>query len=152
MSKLRALGPYFSGSQWAFILSAVGAAVSGACEAGIAWVMKLLVDDGLQKSSFPLWLIPLLIIVLFAVRGVAGFIVDYTLAWTSHRATLRMRTHMFERVLDAHPKLFSTSTSSSLINTVIYEVLSGVQQLVAQRRLARHRRPPVRAVPRRTDS
>ena len=130
LTKLRALGPYFVGSQWAFILSAVGAAVSGACEAGVVWVMKLLVDDGLQRSLFPIWVIPLTIIALFAVRGLAGFVVDYTLAWTSNQATLRMRTRMFERVLDAHPKLFGTSTSSSLINTVIYEVLSGVQQLV----------------------
>ena len=130
LGKLRVLRPYFKGTLWAFVLSAVGAAVSGACEAGVAWIMKLLVDRGLQKSSFPIWAIPLAIIVLFAVRGVAGFIVDYTLAWASNHATLRMRARMFERVLDAHPRLFGTSSSSSLINTVIYEVINGVQQLV----------------------
>jgi subfamily B ATP-binding cassette protein MsbA len=130
VSKLRVLGPYFAGTRWAFFLAAVGAAVSGACEAGISWIFKLLVDNGLQKQSFAIWVIPLAIIVLFAIRGVAGFVVDYTLAWSSHRATLRMRTRMFERVLDASPQLFSTSTSSGLINTVIYEVLGGVQQLV----------------------
>ena len=37
---------------------------------------------------------------------------------------------MFERVLDAHPKIFTSSTASSLINTVVYEVLSGVNLLV----------------------
>lgn len=130
VSKLRVLGPYFAGTRWAFLLAAVGAAVSGACEAGISWIFKLLMDNGLQSQSFPIWKIPLGIIVLFGIRGVAGFVVDYTLAWSSHRATLRMRTRMFERVLDASPQLFSTSSSSSLINTVIYEVLGGVQQLV----------------------
>ncbi|HEY4069702.1 MAG TPA: lipid A export permease/ATP-binding protein MsbA [Burkholderiaceae bacterium] len=130
LSKLRVLGPYFSGSHWAFVLAALGAAISGGCEAGIAWIFKLLVDNGLQRQSFPFWAIPLAIVALFLVRGLAGFVVDYTLAWSTHRATLKMRTRMFERVLDAHPKLFSTSSSSSLINTVIYEVLAGVQQLV----------------------
>jgi len=129
-NKLRALGPYFAGTQWAFILSAVGAGLSGACEAGMTWVMKLLVDDGLQRSSFPVWVIPLSIVGLFTVRGLAGFVVDYTLSWAANQATLRMRERMFGRVLDAHPTLFNTSTSSSLISTVIYEVITGVQQLV----------------------
>jgi subfamily B ATP-binding cassette protein MsbA len=130
LSKLRVLGPYFSGTQWAFVFSALGAALSGACEGGVAWLMKPLIDQGMQNPSFPLWAIPAAIIVLFTVRGLAGFVVNYTLAWASNHATLRMRTRMFERVLDAHPSLFGTSTASSLINTVVYEVLSGVNMLV----------------------
>ena len=129
-TKLRALAPYFAGTQWAFIVSAIGAAVAGASEGGVAWMMKPLIDHGLQKPNFPLWAIPLAIIVLFTTRGAAGFVVNYTLAWAANHATLRMRTHMFERVLDAHPKIFVTSTASSLINTVVYEVLNGVGMLV----------------------
>ena len=130
IAKLRVLAPYFSGTLWAFVASAVAAAISGACEAGVAWMMKPLVDQGLQKSSLPLWAIPVGIMVLFTVRGLAGFVVSYTLSWASNHATLRMRTRMFERVLDAHPHLFSKSTASSLINTVVYEVLTGVNLLV----------------------
>ena len=130
LAKLRILGPYFAGTQWAFIVSALAAAVSGATEAGVAWLMKPLVDQGLQKPAFPLWAVPLAIIVLFAVRGVAGFIVNYTLSWAANQATLRMRSRMFDRLLDAHPQLFGASTSSSLVNTVVYEVMFGVNLLV----------------------
>jgi len=130
LTKLRVLRPYFAGTQWAFGLSAVGAALSGACEGAVAWLMKPLVDQGLQRPNFPLWAIPLAIIVLFTVRGLAGFVVNYTLAWAANHATLRMRTRMFERVLDAHPKIFAGSSASSLINTVVYEVLAGVTMLV----------------------
>ncbi len=130
LAKLRVLGPYFAGTQWAFIVSALAAAVSGATEAGVAWLMKPLVDQGLQKPAFPLWAVPLAIIVLFAVRGVAGFIVNYTLSWAANQATLRMRSRMFDRLLDAHPQLFGASTSSSLVNTVVYEVMFGVNLLV----------------------
>jgi len=130
LAKLRILGPYFAGTQWAFIVSALAAAVSGATEAGVAWLMKPLVDQGLQKPAFPLWAVPLAIIVLFAVRGVAGFIVNYTLSWAANQATLRLRSRMFDRLLDAHPQLFGASTSSSLVNTVVYEVMFGVNLLV----------------------
>ena len=129
-NKLRLLRPYFTGTLWAFILSAVAAAVSGACEGAVAWLMKPLVDQGLQKPSFPLWAIPLAIVVLFTLRGLAGFVVNYTLAWAANHATLRLRTRMFERLLDAHPQVFAARSASSLINTVVYEVLNGVNLLV----------------------
>jgi subfamily B ATP-binding cassette protein MsbA len=131
LSKLRVLGPYFAGTLWAFVLAALGAAVGGACEGGVAWLMKPLVDHGLQKPTFPLWAIPLAIVVLFTLRGVAGFVVNYTLAWAANHATLRLRVRMFDRLLDAHPNIYTTTTASSLINTVVYEVLSGVTSLVA---------------------
>ena len=130
LHKLRVLRPYFAGTLWAFILSAVAAAVSGACEGAVAWLMKPLVDQGLQKPNFPLWAIPLAIVVLFTLRGLAGFVVNYTLAWSANHATLRLRTRMFERLLDAHPQVFVARTASSLINTVVYEVLNGVNMLV----------------------
>ena len=130
LHKLRVLRPYFAGTLWAFILSAIAAAVSGACEGAVAWLMKPLVDQGLQKPNFPLWAIPLAIVVLFTLRGLAGFVVNYTLAWAANHATLRLRTRMFERLLDAHPQVFVARTASSLINTVVYEVLNGVNMLV----------------------
>jgi len=128
--RLRALAPYFKGTRLAFILSAVGAAVSAACEVGVSHLMQLLVDEGFRKSSVPLWTFPLALIGLFAVRGLAGFVVNYALSWAANQATLKMRHDMFARVLDAHPDLFVRSSSSSLINTVVYEVIAGVTMLV----------------------
>ncbi len=129
-AKLKVLGPYFRGTQWAFVASTIGAAVSGACESGLAWMMKALVDNGLQQSTLPLWAIPLAIIVLFAIRGVAGFVLDYALAWSAQHAALRLRAKLFSRLLDAHPQIFGARSASSLINTVVYEILGGVAALV----------------------
>ncbi|HEY9239925.1 MAG TPA: lipid A export permease/ATP-binding protein MsbA, partial [Burkholderiaceae bacterium] len=76
------------------------------------------------------WAIPVALVVLFALRGAAGFVVDYTLAWAANAATLRLRSHLFGRLLDGHPQLFVARSASSLMNTVVYEVLGGVNQLV----------------------
>ena len=130
LSKLRSIAPYFSGTQWAFVASGIGAALAGACEGAVAWMMKILVDSGVQTPAFPLWAIPIAIVVIFTVRGLAGFVVDYTLAWSANHATMRMRARMFDRMLDTHPKIFGERTTSSLINTVVYEVIGGVSQLV----------------------
>jgi ATP-binding cassette, subfamily B, bacterial MsbA len=139
LSKLPVLLPYFSGTRWAFVLAALGAALSAVCETGVAWMMVPLVDGGFTKMPFhwmadlphpPLWAIPVALVVLFAVRGAAGFVVDYTLAWAANAATLRLRSQLFSRLLDGHPELFVKRSASSLMNTVVYEVLSGVKQLV----------------------
>jgi len=139
LPKLRILMPYFAGTQWAFVLGGLGAALAAACEAGVAWLMIPLVDGGFEKAPIkvlaalphpPLWLVPVVLVGLFAVRGLAGFVVDYTLAWAANQAQLRLRSRLFGRLLDAHPQLYNNRSASSLMNTVVYEVLNGVNQLV----------------------
>jgi subfamily B ATP-binding cassette protein MsbA len=140
LTKLRALAPIFAGTQWAFVLGGIGAMIASWCEMGVAWLMVPLVDRNfksvpgasalLDMSHPPLWLIPVALIVLFLVRGVAGFVTDYTLAWAANHATLKLRLQLFARLLDAHPQLFGARSASSLINTVVYEVLAGVNTLV----------------------
>ena len=139
LNQLRVLAPYFAGTRWAFALGALGAAISAICETGVAWLMVPLVDGGFSRVPIrwlaelghpPMWAIPFALVGLFAVRGAAGFVVDYALAWSANQATLRLRSQLFSRLLDAHPQLFGTRSASSLMNTVVYEVLAGVNQLV----------------------
>ena len=89
LQKLRILLPYFAGTRWAFILGGVGAAIAAVCETGVAWLMIPLVDGGFDKAPIkvlahlphpPLWTVPVILIGLFAVRGLAGFVVDYMLS------------------------------------------------------------------------
>ena len=139
LNKLRELAPYFAGTGWAFALGALGAALAAVCETGVAWLMVPLIDGGFQRLPIrwlaelphpPLWFIPVALVGLFSVRGMAGFVVDYTLAWAANQATLRLRSQLFARLLDAQPALFTARSASSLMNTVVYEVLAGVNQLV----------------------
>ncbi len=139
-SKLRTLAPYFAGTQWAFAAGTVGAILAALCESGVTWLMAVLVDGNFKALPIarladlphpPLWAVPVILIVLFAVRGVAGFVVDYALSWAAHSATMRLRSQLFARVLDATPELFRTRSASSLMNTVVYEVINGVGLLVS---------------------
>ena len=137
--KLAVLLPYFGGTRWAFLLGALAAAIAALSETSVAWLMVPLVDSGFKSTKIgwiadmprpPLWFIPVALVVLVALRGTAGFVLDYTLAWASHHATLRLRSRLFDRLLDANPKLFVERSASSLMNTVVYEMLGGVNQLV----------------------
>ena len=92
--------------------------------------MKVLLDDGMNKSAIPLWMVPVAIVGLTVIRGLAGFLSQYGLAWAANRGTQTMRRAMFRRVLDAEPILFARNTASSLVNTLTFEVQNGAGQLV----------------------
>ncbi|HEU4458443.1 MAG TPA: lipid A export permease/ATP-binding protein MsbA [Methylibium sp.] len=128
--RLRELAPYFRPTRWAFAAAFGGAAISAATETGIAALMKPLIDRGFVPGGFPLWVVPAVIIGLFLVRGLAGFVINYALAWASNDATLAMRRAMFARLLGSHPSVMTQQTSSSLINTVVYELQTGTTLLV----------------------
>lgn len=130
LERLRELLPYFGDARWPFVAAALGAAIGGACETAFAAMMKPLFDEGFEAGGFPLWAVPVAVIGLFLVRGIAGFIVDYSLAWVANRGTLRMREAMFARLLGSKPEVMSQQTTSTLVNTVVYELQYGANQLV----------------------
>ncbi len=128
--RLARIAPYFRDSRkgvGAVILSAI---VAASTEPMIPALMQPLLDTGFKAGALPLWLVPVVLIGLFAVRGAAGFTAQYGLAWVANRGTLAMRKAMFERLLNAQPSLFTRQSASSLINTLTYEVQGGAGQLV----------------------
>jgi ATP-binding cassette, subfamily B, bacterial MsbA len=128
--RLRRIAPFFAESHLGFALVIVGAVVGAATEPLIPALMQPLLDSGFKAGTLPLWLVPVAIIGIFAVRGFAGFIAQYGLSWAASRGMLLMRRAMFERVLNAQPALFTQQSASSLTNTLTYEVQGGASLLV----------------------
>ncbi len=112
---------------WAALAAA---AVGAATEPLIPALLKPLLDEGFSgQGGFPLWAVPAALLGLFFVRGLASFVANYALAWSTNRAVLRLREALFDRLLDATPTLYARTSASSLTNTVVYEVQQGANQL-----------------------
>ena len=125
------LSPYLRSGRRGLVAAALAALVGAITEPMVPALLQPLLDDGFSAGKLPLWLIPVAIIGLFAVRGAAGFVAQYSLAWTANRAVLELRRAMFERLLTARPGMFTQQSSSSLTNTLVYEVQTGTTLLVA---------------------
>jgi ATP-binding cassette, subfamily B, bacterial MsbA len=93
-------------------------------------LMKPLLDRGFQGEAFNLWLVPLALMGLFALRGLAGFIAHYSLAYMANQAMVMLRNRLFGRLLDAPMTMFGQTSASTLSNTVVYEVQTGTTLLV----------------------
>ena len=130
LQRLARIAPFFTASRWGFVLAVVGSIIGASTEPLIPQLLKELLDKGFQSKALPIWLVPVAIIGLFAIRGLAGFIAQYGLAWAGNRGVEQMRGAMFERLVCAQPELFSRHTASSLTNTLVYEVQGGAMQLV----------------------
>jgi len=130
LQRFSRLAPYLRSSRRGLVAAALGSVIGAATEPAIPELMRPLLDQGFTGRQLPLWVIPVAIIGIFLLRGVAGFIANYGLAWTSNRAVLQLRQAMFERLLASAPALYTTHTASRLTNTVVYEVQGGTSLLV----------------------
>ncbi len=129
-ARLRRLFPYFSNTRWSLPTLLVATVVVAVTEPVIPALMKPLLDRGFQGGTLYLWIVPVALMGLFAIRGLAGFAAQYSLAYMANQAMVNLRSRLFGRLLDAPMSLFSQTSASSLSNTVVYEVQTGTLLLV----------------------
>lgn len=122
--------PYFGEPKSAWILAFSAVAIAACTEPLIPATLKPLLDRGFTNGSLKVWVIPVTLITLFGVRGLAGYVAELAVTSVTSKGLMKLRQAMFSRVLDAKFGLFSDKTSSELANTVVYEVNSGSIQLV----------------------
>ncbi len=129
--RLKRVAPWFSGHPGALVLGIVGIFVGSATEPAIPALMKPLLDSGFDRGTLELWKIPAVLLLLFGVRGLAGFIAAYCLARVTNYSMERLRQRLFEKLLRADAKLFADKHTSGLTNTMVYEVNNGASLLVS---------------------
>ena len=123
--RMRRVWPYFSKARGGWAVAVSATLVASATEPFIPALLKPLLDRGFQKDSFNLWLVPLSLMLLFTIRGLSGFIAQFALAKVTNDGLQAMRTAMFGKLLSARLSLFSSQSSSTMANTVVYEVYNG---------------------------
>ena len=128
--RLARLAPYFRSARSGLALAVLASLVGAATEPLIPALMQPLLDQGFQGNRIPLWAIPVALVGLFSLRGLAGFVAQYTLSWAAQRGVAQLRRAMFGRLLAAGAELFVGTSASALTNTLVYEAQLGATLLV----------------------
>ncbi len=112
----------------AFAVSIVCMALIASAEPVFPAIMKDLLDGGFGgEDKRAVWMYPVLIVALYTVRGILGFIADYAFAWAANNVVLDLRRAMFGRLLALPTEFFDNNSSGALISKVAYDV-QGVTQ------------------------
>ena len=122
--------PFFGQPKSAWFIAFFSVAIAACTEPLIPAALKPLLDRGFTKGSLSVWIIPVTLIALFGVRGIAGFVAELAVTRVTSKGLMKLRQAMFSKVLDAKFGLFADQTSSELANTVVYEVNNGSTLLV----------------------
>jgi subfamily B ATP-binding cassette protein MsbA len=117
--RLLRLKPYFwrQRSVWALAIGAT--LVAALTEPLIPALFQPLLDSGFAQNSLPLWSIPLVVIGLFGLRGLAHFVAQYALARVTNDGMEKLRSDLFAKLVRADLSLFSRQSASALSNTVV---------------------------------
>ena len=130
LARARPLLPYFGIYPGTWLVIVVATIVGAATEPMIPALFDKLLDLGFVKRSLELWTVPVVLLTLFGVRGVAGYIAQLGLSRITNQGLMVLRREMFAKLMVAHMQLFKGQTSSALSNTIVYETQTGASMLV----------------------
>jgi ATP-binding cassette, subfamily B, bacterial MsbA len=92
-------------------------------------MLQPLLDRGFANNNLPIWMVPVFVISVFALRGASSFLAKYMTTAVAYRIVERLSTAQFAVLHKAHPTLYTHNTASSLVNTLVYEVQTGATLL-----------------------
>ena len=108
----------------AFMFSLLGTVAFAATEPAMPALMKPLLDETfVARNADTLVTLPLLLILLFVVRGAASFISGYGMKWVATRVVMDLRQQMFDRLQSLPIHYFDAHSSGNIISKHTYNVM-----------------------------
>ena len=109
---------------WPYLLLAVvGMTLTAATQPAMAALMKPLLDGSfVARNLTAITWIPPALVGLYLVRGVAGYVSSYFMAYVGTHVVMDLRGDMFDRLLHMPVTFFDNSSSGELLAKLTYNV------------------------------
>jgi len=107
----------------AFGVSILGMAMTAATEPLLPALLKPFLDGTfIQKDDSVIRWAPLLILVIFFVRGAAGFVGTYAINWVGNKLVMDLRAEMFRKLMSLPTRFYDDHATGSLISKLTFDV------------------------------
>ncbi|MGB5260601.1 MAG: lipid A export permease/ATP-binding protein MsbA [Gammaproteobacteria bacterium] len=107
----------------AFVLTLLSMLVLAMTEPAIPALMKPLLDGGfIEKDPVAIRLMPVLLVLLFLVRGISSYASTLGLNWVSGKVVHDIRSAMFERLLHLPTTYFHDNPAGAIISKITFNV------------------------------
>lgn len=106
-----------------FIAAMLAMAVYAASQTGFVYLTKLVTDQSFvaRDMDFIRW-VPLLILGIFLVRGIADYVAVYSMSWVGRQVIKRMRQEVFAKFLVLPTRFFDASSSGALLSRLTFNI------------------------------
>ena len=106
-----------------YALAIVGMSIYALTQVAFASLMKPLLDKGFMLHDLQsIKLIPLEVVTLFLMRGVADFLSAYNISWVGRSIIKRMRQETFSQLLRLPSRYYDVSSSGILVSKLTYNI------------------------------
>ncbi len=104
-----------------FAIALAGMVGYAITEAGFAALMKPLLDGSfVNQDKRAILFVPILIILIFIVRGVAGFASTYYMSWIGWSVIKQLRKEVFAKYLTLPTRFYDNASSGELISRITF--------------------------------
>ncbi|MGZ5261667.1 MAG: lipid A export permease/ATP-binding protein MsbA [Burkholderiales bacterium] len=116
---LRFVKPY----RGVFALALLGMMLVAATEPALPAMLKPLLDGTfVDKNERIMAWMPIAIVVLFIVRGIAEYLSSYSINWVGNRVVMDLRNAMFDKLLQLPAPYYDNYPAGNLISKVTFDV------------------------------
>lgn len=106
-----------------FAAAILGMIVAAATEPLLPALLKPFLDGTfVNKDNTVMQWAPIFILVIFFVRGVAGFIGSYAIHWVGNKLVMDLRAEMFAKLMTLPTRYYDDHATGSLISKLTYDV------------------------------
>lgn len=117
---LRHVQPYWR----IFLISILGMMVAAATEALLPVLLKTILDGTfIHKDETVIRLMPLFILLIFFMRGLATFVATYTVTWVGNKVVMDLRNQMFRKLLALPSRFYDEHATGNLISKLTFDVM-----------------------------
>ncbi|MGD9390167.1 MAG: lipid A export permease/ATP-binding protein MsbA, partial [Thioalkalispiraceae bacterium] len=101
----------------------IGMVVFSATDAAFARLIEPMLDGSfVDKDPDTIKWVPLMIILVFLVRVISGFMSNYGMAWIARNVIHALRSRMFNQLLQLPSRFYDHASSGVLLSKLLYDV------------------------------
>jgi len=106
-----------------FAISILGTAIVAATEPLVPALIKPMLDGTfVHKDQAMMRMVPVVILVMFLIRGIATFISSYAINWVGNKLVMDLREEMFRKLLSLPTRYYDDHATGNLISKLTFDV------------------------------
>ena len=105
------------------VISLISLIIVGLTSSGTAYLVKPVLDDiFINKNVHMLYIIPVVVILLYLIKGIFDFLQSYFIGYIGQRIITDIRKELFENIIFLPMKYFNKTPTGTIISRLLYDV------------------------------